>query len=369
LHEPQHRPTSPVANPPLSRRTDLLRFLEALAIGVAGGVTFAWLGVPAGYLSGAMLAVAAASLWGRPLHLPTPFMHLTSATIGMTLGSVASPAMMHSLGAYPASLAIVGVGTAAVIVASTFYLRFVHGWDTLSAILAATPGALSQMIALSVETKSDTVGVSIAQTLRVVLLIALLPLALAVAGYSIESSGLPRGPVASLASLPILILGSLATGYLFFRLHFPGGWLFGAMFGSGLLHGFDLVDGGLPLWLVAAATISIGTMSGTRFAGIGIATLIRYVGAGAGSLVVALIVMTVFFLVDVWLVKVQVQDTAMAFAPGAMDVMMAIALTMHLDPVFVGAHHLFRFLGVSVTMPFVIRAVAPKASELPESEI
>ena len=106
-----------------------------------------------------------------------------------------------------------------------------------------------------------------------------------------------------------------------------------------------------------------------RFAGIGIATLIRYVGAGAGSLVVALIVMTVFFLVDVWLVKVQVQDTAMAFAPGAMDVMMAIALTMHLDPVFVGAHHLFRFLGVSVTMPFVIRAVAPKASELPESEI
>ena len=57
---------------------------------------------------------------------------------------------------------------------------------------------------------------------------------------------------------------------------------------------------------------------------------------------------------------IRVQDGAMSFAPGAMDVMMTVALTMHLDPVFVGAHHLFRFLAVSVVMPFIIRAVAPK---------
>jgi hypothetical protein len=82
-----------------------------------------------------------------------------------------------------------------------------------------------------------------------------------------------------------------------------------------------------------------------------------------------LVVMAVFLLLDVFIAGVRVQDTAMAFAPGAMDVMMTVALTMHLDPVFVGAHHLFRFLVVSVVMPFVIRAVAPKPEELPESEI
>ena len=41
-----------------------------------------------------------------------------------------------------------------------------------NAVLAATPGALTQMVALAIETDSDSVGVSIAQTLRVVLLVA-----------------------------------------------------------------------------------------------------------------------------------------------------------------------------------------------------
>jgi hypothetical protein len=110
-------------------------------------------------------------------------------------------------------------------------------------------------------------------------------------------------------------------------------------------------------------------MAGTRFAGLSLQTLLLYLAAGAGSLMVALVVMAAFLLLDVWIVGIRVQDGAMSFAPGAMDVMMTVALTMHLDPVFVGAHHLFRFLAMSVVMPFIIRAVAPKAEDLPESEI
>jgi uncharacterized protein len=362
-----HKLVSPSTT--ITFRQTCLRIAEALVVGACGGMLFGWLGLPAGYLSGAMLAVAVASLAGRPLFLPAPLMHVTSAAIGITLGSVATPGMMHGMGAYPVSLAVLGLSTAMVVVASALYLRFLHKWDMLSAVLAATPGALSQMVALAVETRSDAVGVSIAQTLRVVLLLAVLPVFLALTGYSIGPAGPPRVPVADPASLSMLLAGSLLAGYVFFRLHFPGGWLFGAMFGSGLLHSFSVVDGGLPPWVVSAATIGIGTMAGTRFAGLDLYTLLRYLAAGAGSLLVAILVMAAFLLLDVWIAGVRMQDTAMSFAPGAMDVMMTVALTMHLDPVFVGAHHLFRFLAVSVVMPFVIRAVAPKPDELPDSEI
>jgi len=369
-----HKPIAPQSLSAVIRR-NWRDTSEALGIGAVGGLLFGWLGLPAGYLSGAMLAVALASLFGRPLKVPAPVMHITSAIIGITLGSVATPGLMHGLGAYPVSLAVLGASTAAVVFASAFYLRAVHRWDALSSILAATPGGLSQMVALAIETKSDAVGVSIAQTLRVVLLVAFLPVVLAFAGYSLGASGLPRVPMATPSSLLILVAGSLLIGYGFFRLRFPGGWLFGAMFGSGLLHGFSIVDGGLPPTIVSAATIGVGAMAGTRFAGLGLQTLLRYLAAGAGSLAVAVLVMTGFLLLDIWIVGIRVQDGAMSFAPGAMDVMMTVALTMHLDPVFVGAHHLFRFLAVSVVMPFVIRAVAPKvedrpkAEELPESEI
>ncbi len=37
------------------------------------------------------------------------------------------------------------------------------------------------------------------------------------------------------------------------------------------------------------------------------------------------------------------------------DVIMLLALALHLDPVYVGAHHLTRIFYVSVTMPLVAR--------------
>src|SRR4029079_15964707 len=130
------------------------------------------------------------------LSLPSPLTHITSATIGMTLSSVATPDMMHGMGAYSVSLAILGLSTATVVVASALYLRFIHKWSTLSAVLAATPGGLAQMVALAVETRSDAVGVSIAQTLRVMLLVALVRAILTLAGYPIGSSGVPGVPTA-----------------------------------------------------------------------------------------------------------------------------------------------------------------------------
>ena len=43
-----------------------------------------------------------------------------------------------------------------------------------------------------------------------------------------------------------------------------------------------------------------------------------------------------------------------AFAPGAMDAMLALALTLHIDPIFVGAHHLSRFVFVTISMPGIV---------------
>jgi uncharacterized membrane protein AbrB (regulator of aidB expression) len=40
-----------------------------------------------------------------------------------------------------------------------------------------------------------------------------------------------------------------------------------------------------------------------------------------------------------------------AFAPGAQDTMMVLALSLNIDPVFVGAHQLARFLVVSLSLP------------------
>lgn len=345
------------------------RVAEALAVGAVGGFVFNWFGLPAGYLSGAMLAVGVLALAGRPLSVPQPVMHVTTAALGITLGSAATPEMMRGMTTYPISLTLLGLGTICVTLGSMLYLRYVHGWSALSALLGAVPGALSQTVAMALETRSDATGVAIVQTLRVALLTIFLPMGLALAGMSITGPGMSRLAVADLSALPLLIGVSAGAGYLFHRIKFPGGWMFGAMLGSGVLHAFGIVHGGLPIWVINIAMIGIGSIVGTRFATIGFAAFARYLAAGVGSLAVALSIIAVFLLLTVWLAGAPLQDTTMAFAPGAMDVMMAVALTLQLDPIFVGAHHLFRFVGVALALPFIVRTVTPKTTEMPEDEI
>jgi len=55
--------------------------------------------------------------------------------------------------------------------------------------------------------------------------------------------------------------------------------------------------------------------------------------------------------IGTWIVAAVV---IVAFAPGAMDAMLALALTLHIDPIFVGAHHLSRFVFVTIATPGIV---------------
>jgi uncharacterized protein len=48
-----------------------------------------------------------------------------------------------------------------------------------------------------------------------------------------------------------------------------------------------------------------------------------------------------------------VADVIVAYAPGAVDAMMILALALNLDPAFVGAHHLARVFVVSLGLPIL----------------
>jgi uncharacterized membrane protein AbrB (regulator of aidB expression) len=63
------------------------------------------------------------------------------------------------------------------------------------------------------------------------------------------------------------------------------------------------------------------------------------------------------------LVPLRIPEVMIAFAPGSVDAMMLLALALHLDPVYVGAHHVLRIFMVSLTMPLIARRVARKKNQ------
>src|SRR5260370_37526765 len=83
-------------------------------------------------------------------------------------------------------------------------------------------------------------------------------------------------------------------------------------------------------------------------------TFLSHVNAALGSFVIAIIISAIFVAVIALTTHVRFADVIVAFAPGAMDAMLALALTLHIDPIFVGAHHLSRFVFVTITTPGII---------------
>jgi membrane AbrB-like protein len=338
----------------LPTRANTLQFLETLAIGTVGGVLFLVTGLPGGLISGAMLAVAAAAMTGRSMAVPA---HLTQAVLvmlGIMLGSLMSRQLLQHISAYPLTIGLLALATFCVTFGSSLYLQRLHGWDRTSAFLAASPGALSQIALLAIEKGADMPAIAVVQTLRVIILTAALPLILVATGLTSASAPALTTTIASPLGLIGLIGASVAVSLVLRMAKFPASWLFGAMIGSSVLHGTGLIDGGLPPIVRGIALVGIGTLIGSRFSRMKMSTLLRHLAAGLGSFAVASLITAVFVALVALTTHVRFADVLVAYAPGAMDAMLALALTLHIDPIFVGAHHLSRFIFVTIATPGIV---------------
>jgi len=237
---------------------------------------------------------------------------------------------------------------------SSLYLQRVHGWDRTSAFLAGSPGALSQITILAVERGADLPAIAVVQTMRVIILTAALPMVLALTGIAPSSSPAAPMAIASPFELAELLGAALALALLFRIAKFPASWMFGAMIASSVLHGAGWVEGGLPPWVRGVALIGVGSLIGARFARMKAKVLLGHVNAALGSFAVAIVISGIFVAVIALTTQVRFSDTIVAFAPGAMDAMLALALTLHIDPIFVGAHHLSRFVFVTIATPGIV---------------
>jgi membrane AbrB-like protein len=335
-------------------RANTLNVLETLAIGTAGGALFLVANIPGGLISGAMVAVGIAAIAGRPLAMPPILTQTVLVLLGISLGSLVSRQLLQHMGAYPLTIALLALATFCSTFGSSIYLQRIHGWDRTSAFLAGSPGALSQIIILAAEKGADVPAIAVVQTMRVIILTAALPLLLALTGIAPSSPPAAVVAIASPLELAELIAAAVAVALLLRLTKFPASWMFGAMLGSSVLHGTGLIEGGLPPWVRGVALVGIGTLIGTRFARMTTKILLSHINAALGSFVVAILITAIFVAVIALTTQVRIADVIVAFAPGAMDAMLALALTLHIDPIFVGAHHLSRFVFVTIATPGIV---------------
>src|SRR5438445_7674291 len=107
---------------------------------------------------------------------------------------------------------------------SSYDLQRMHGWDQTSALLAGSPGALSQITILAAEKGADVAGIAVVQTLRVIILTAALPLVLVVTGIAPSAPPAIVAEIASPAGLVALIAASISVAMMLRLAKFPASW-------------------------------------------------------------------------------------------------------------------------------------------------
>jgi membrane AbrB-like protein len=217
-------------------------------------------------------------------------------------------------------------------------------------------------IAMAEKSPADLRLVSLSQTMRLFMLVAVLPLVVAAVHPEpgLDMAG-PEGVAGTLLLMATGVLGSV----VFVLLRVPSGLLLGAFSASSLVHGFGLIEGQVAPAIQIPAFIVLGASLGLRFAG----TTFRQLGvmlvAVVGAFLVALSTASAGALLVAAATGLPVGQMLVAFAPGGLEAMVIVAFALSVDPAFVAAHHLLRFLAMTLLVPFVGPRVYGRAGRTP----
>ncbi|WP_320200239.1 AbrB family transcriptional regulator [Agrobacterium sp. rho-13.3] len=343
-------------------KPDFHSFLLTAIIGSLGALMAYVIDLPAPFLCGPALAVTVAGLAGLRLSVPVFLRNATFVVVGISMGTSVTPDVIGAAKTWPLSFLAVLLTVVILLYVAYWILRYGFGYDRTTAMLGASPGHLSYIISLTAETKSDLATVSVIQSVRVLALTLIVPLIVEYFDLiSIEPANVPQ-PM-GLFVLGLVVLASLAVGWIFMRWRFPAALLLGGVAVSIGVHITGLTSGGVPSWLSQPTYIVLGSLIGTRFSRASLRDMKKAFLAG-GVVTVAVMVLACVIAVGVSrFTGVPLNAVMIAFSPGGLETMAAMAVMMHADTAYVGSHHVLRLLFLSVLMPFVMGKDARKTSE------
>ena len=322
-----------------------------LLIGVTGAALASFIGMPAPYLTGPAAFVSLAGLLGVKTNIPSLLRDCVFLTIGLSLGAGVTPEILQAAKTWPISLVIMCLGVTMIMLLGGLMFHKFFGMNRKTALLAATPGHLSFVIGFSTEIGADTATIALVQSLRVLILTLMVPMAVSL--FTDADLSMQANIVKHLSTMHFTILVVLAVviGLILKRLKFPAAFLIAGMICSTIGHGSGATPGFVWQPLTWAAFITMGSLIGIRFSGVTFAMLRKASLAGIAFTVLSLAIAAL----AAWLVALATGlpliDLLVAFAPGGLETMVAMAAVLNADPAFVAFHHVARLLFLSVLVP------------------
>lgn len=328
--------------------------IQTIAVGGIGAAIAWFLGVPAPFLTGPASFVSVAGLLGMKTVMPDRLRDTVFLVIGLVLGTSVTPEILAAAGNWPISLIAMCICVALIMVLGGWMFKRLFGMGSQTAWLAATPGHLSYVLSLSTDIGANTAIVSVIQSMRVLILTLLVPVAIALFTDADMSMRAAIGETVSILNLAILAVLAFVLGWVLLKFRVPAAYLLGGMVISSIGHGAGLTPGNLPVGLSSAAFIMMGTLIGTRFSGVSTKMLRDAAFAGIAITLLGLCLAIIAAILVSQVTDLPLIGLIIALSPGGLETMVAMAGVVGADPAFVAFHHVARLFFLSFFVPLVL---------------
>jgi len=321
----------------------------ALCLCAAAGAAFSWLKLPLPWMIGPLAAMAVCNFAGAGFRALRGGRELGQIVIGTALGVYFTPAVAREVASYWQLLVLAAVFAILLGALGGWILSAIAAVDRTTAFFASIAGGAAEMTILGERFGARPDRVALAQSLRILAVVVVVPFALTYSGahgadlYQPAALALDWGKLAVLlgiAALAALVVN--ATGM-------PNAFMFGPLAAVIALTASEVHFSSLPAAMSNTAQLLLGCALGSRFERRSLGSTPRYVAAVLASIAVAMSLAAGFAALLAWGSGLPVASLVLATAPGGIAEMCITAKVLQLGVPLVTAAHVTRVLVLITT--------------------
>lgn len=317
---------------------------RALFIGAVGAGIAVLLQMPLALLAGPALLVAIAALMGQDVECAQPVREAGFTIVGIAIGSLVTQDSITAMSRWPLAFLAIALLMPFILISGRALLSRFFGFERNAALLATSPGHLSFVVAMTDDLGFPVAQVAMVQAIRLLSLTLVVPTIAVFSGLDIGIGLRPSSSVMPWSHLGLLILGVVILSPLAKAIRLPAPRLLTGMILSAGAHLLNLTSGGMAPTLAQIVLVVMGTLIGTRFAGMTLTQLRKFLWAGLGITLIAVLATILFAIPAAIVTGLPLMDVLVAFAPGGLETMILIGAAIGADPSFVAAAHVTRLL-------------------------
>lgn len=338
---------------------DPLLQLRTLAAAILGGLAAHLLHVPLAWMIGAMLGTAALA-WRARVAVPAPARPAALIVLGLAFGQTfTAPVLAALAGAVPAILAAGLLAIAAGVLVARLFRRLA-GTDPRTSYLCAVPGGVIVMAVLAQGAGASVATVTLAQTVRVVVVVLLFPPLLSLIAARAEDAAFTaaRLPPVEAPGLLGLLAAGLVVALAVRRTGVANPWMLGpCLLAIGLSAG-GVLPSGVPRVLTDTAQVGMGATLGARLSRDFLLGSRRLALAALLSTLALSVLLTLLAVALALVSGLPVAAVVLGMAPGGMPEMAITAKALDLAVPLVLGFHLTRTLMCNLLVGPIWRVVA-----------